>query len=270
MSKLLQPHAFVDGVAIVTDHLNDVLVSTNQGVGIVSEPNGGLGQDNLKPGFAIRQEHIQPEQVILSRFDGAVSTLDNWHNVSGRSTEDVDLEIPTRQALPGCGIRVYVPHEVIAIRWNISWFWYVTRFFGLITGDPDTSAAQEVRTHVFIDGEEIEALRRTYPLTWFKKSPDDYTAAGSNESPWSTEAEQASHTNLSWLQTNADPTAPTFGLPAGFHEAYLGFYVKPLDEEYMLRENLRNFRNVGITDKAEEMGQRFSVGCRSARVVAFR
>tara|TARA_R110000751_G_scaffold10847_4_gene39409 strand:+ start:1092 stop:1934 length:843 start_codon:yes stop_codon:yes gene_type:complete len=279
--KVLQPYLFTEGTPLVADELNRTLYTTEQQQGVYSEANGGLDKSNLDAGFRLRQEHLQPEQVIKSRFSGAFTALDNMSDVSGRSPDAVNVKIPERQALPGCGLRVYAPFAATAIRWNLAWFWHVSRWLGLLTaGQTDTTAVQEMRTHVFVDGEEIQWLRRQYPLTWFKKTPADYTTASGasnfyNEAPWSTETEQAAYTNLSHMQSAATNVHPLLKLAPGFHEVYVGFYVSPLNEEYFYRETMRRHTNAAITTttsvkKVLEMYQRLSVGCRSARVVAYR
>mgnify|MGYP003632124921 FL=1 len=273
--KVLQPFPFVDGTPLATDEWNPTLYTTEQARGLYSEVNGGLTEDNLSTDFRLRQEHLQPEQVIKSRFSGAFTALDNMSDVSGRSSAAVDTSAPKRQALPGCGLRVYAPFNATAIRWNFSWFWHAARWFGLTTGTPDAAELQALRTHVFVDGVEVVALRRQYPLTWFKKTPGSYTAASAandNQAPWSTEAVQASQMNLSHLQVASTPGNPSLKLAKGFHEAYVGFYVKPLNDVYFYRETLRKSDNSAdmTAEKVLEMYQRLSVGCRSARVVAYR
>ena len=214
--KVLQPFPFVDGTPLATDEWNPTLYTTEQARGLYSEVNGGLTEDNLSTDFRLRQEHLQPEQVIKSRFSGAFTALDNMSDVSGRSSAAVDTSAPKRQALPGCGLRVYAPFNATAIRWNFSWFWHAARWFGLTTGTPDAAELQALRTHVFVDGVEVVAL-------------------------------------------------PIVGLVDldGF---------KPLNDVYFYRETLRKSDNsAGMTaKKVLEMYQRLSVGCRSARVVAYR
>jgi hypothetical protein len=262
---------FVEGAVLSPDDLNRALYDTEQGRGVYSEANGGLDSGNLDPDFELRQEHLQPEQVVKSRYGGSWTTLDNMSDASGLSLAALDLKIPRRQALPGCGARVYVPFGATAIRWNVSWFWYITRWFGLdkLT-DPDTitSQAQEVRTHVYVDGREIEALRREYPLTWFQRDPAAHTSVAGG-TPWSTETEQASVINLSHLQS---PQAESEGilqpLSVGFHEVFVGFYVKPVGVDYV-RDNVQRALDRGYTvEKTLKIHQRFSVGSRNARVVA--
>ncbi|MDF1699568.1 MAG: hypothetical protein P1V36_00210 [Planctomycetota bacterium] len=276
MPVTLDPSYFADGVTFDPEHLNNSLYSLTRGAGLYSELNGGIEGGNFDPSFELRQEHVQPEQFVKAKSDGATSTLDNLSDVSGRSVFQDEVEIPRRQGLPGCGVRVYVPFEATSIRWNIGWFWYTMKWFGLDLSDVDalTSEAQKIVTHLFVDGEEIPEMRREYPLTWFTKAAADYASAtgvNDNEMPWSTEAEQANYFNLSYLQTEASVTNPDRRVVPGYHEAYLGFYVAPLEEAYFFRETMKPYdRGATPAEKVLQMYQRLSVGCRNTTVVANR
>ena len=266
MIVTIPPQHFVQGAVLEPDALNRAFYDTGQGEGLYSEANGGLDSGNLDPDFRLQQDHMQPEQVVKSRFGGSWTTLDQMSDVSGSTLELTSLTIPAAQALTGCGVRVHVPFAATAIRWNMSWFWYVSRWFGLdkatVPATP-SSQAQEVRTHVFVDGVEIEALRREYPLTWFQRAPEAMVVAPGGKAPWSTQTEQASVINLSYLQSAGDQQY----LSAGFHEVFVGFYVKPVNVSYF-RNTVRKSQINGFTSKSLKLHQRWSTGCRSARVVA--
>ena len=277
MEIALTPTAFIDNKVLDPTRLNRALYSTEPGRGLYSEPNGGIenlrGNNNFSSEFRLRQEHMQPEQVMRSRFSGDYRTLDNMSDVSGRTTRVDDLSTPRQQALPGVGLRVYAPFEATAIRWNVSWFWYAARWFGLDVGEDISSTSASIETFVFVDDFVQPALQRAYPMTWFGKQATDQSAAGTSnrfKAPYSTEAEQASVMNLSHLQTVAADGAPDAKLERGFHEVFVGFYVKPLDIAIQRNDMLRYDREVLIAVKELQMYQRFSVGCRGARVVAYR
>lgn len=280
MAQVVLPTTFIDGQVLPVDDLNEALYSKTPGDGVYSEPNGGIQLQSTQNGgtdFKLRQEHLQPEQVVKTRSDGGWHTLDNMSDVSGQTTvDDNNVDVARGQALPGCGLRIYVPFDAAAVRWNVSFFFYVTKWLGLsaTAGDDPifSSEGGSIQTFLFVDGIEQEAWRREYPMTWFKRAVADYTtSSGSsnnhNEAPYSTEAEQASFTNLSYLQTEVGQ---------GFHEAYLGFYVKPTSDSdgataKFLRETILRYDKSNSTVKKNlELYQRLGIGCRNARVVAFR
>tara|TARA_R110002020_G_scaffold211813_3_gene418064 strand:+ start:4650 stop:5486 length:837 start_codon:yes stop_codon:yes gene_type:complete len=278
MAQVVLPTTFIDGQALPVDDLNKALYSGTSGEGLYSEPNGGIQLQATQNGgtdFELRQEHLQPEQVIKTRFDGGWHTLDNMSDVSGQTTvEDNNVNVARTQSLPGCGLRIYVPFDAVAVRWNISFFFYVAKWLGL-TEDAQNNLYSEggsIQTFLFVDGAEKVEWRREFPMTWFKRAVADYaTSSGSgnnhNASPYSTEAEQASFMNLSYLQTEVEQ---------GFHEAYLGFYVKPTKASgggvaKFLRETVIKYDKSNSTVKKNlELYQRLGIGCRNARVVAFR
>lgn len=277
MAQVTLPATFIDGVILPTDDLNKALYSLTPGEGVYSEPNGGIELQPTANGsadFRLRQEHLQPEQVVKTRFDGNWHTLDNMSDVSGQTTVDSnDVEVARRQALPGCGLRVYVPFDAAAVRWNVSLFHYVAKWFGLQEDGQDAlfDEGAAIQIFLFVDGVEQREWRRPFPMTWFKRAVADYNSTAialeNNTAPWSTEAEQASFMNLSYLQV---------GVERGFHEVFLGFYVKPPRADSgglsMFRRGtvLRYNRSGFDVAKDLELHQRLGVGSKSARVVAFR
>jgi hypothetical protein len=277
MAKVTLPTTFIDGSALPVADLNRSLYSTTPGEGLYSEPNGGIDlrnnvATNGSSDFSLSQEHLQPEQVVKTRFDGSWHTLDNTSDVNGGTTvNENDVEVARVQSLPGCGLRVYVPFDKATLRWNVSFFWYVAKFFGLsATGQPlnFTCEGGAIQTFLFVDDIEQSSWRRQYPMTWFKDAVADYTSGGTaNNAPYSTEAEQACFTNLSYLQTNVS---------RGFHEIYLGFYVKPTRSTsggiaIFQRGTIPKYDKDNATRvKNLELYQRLGIGCRNARVVAFR
>ena len=280
MAQVVLPTTFVDGSPLSVDDLNKALYSTTFGEGVYSEPNGGIELQSAENGsteFTLRKEHLQPEQVVKTRFDGSWHTLDNMSDVSGGTTvNDNNVEVGRNQSLPGCGLRVYVPFDAAAVRWNISFFFYVAKWLGMsaTAAQPPVLSSEggSIQTFLFVDGVEQSAWRRDYPMTWFKRAVADYATTATapstnNQSPCSTEAEQASFMNLSYLQTSVG---------RGFHEAYLGFYVKPTKAS---DGNIAKFRQGTLLEydkssraafKELELYQRLGIGCRNARVVAFR
>jgi len=277
MAQVILPTTFIDGSPLSVDALNKGLYSKVSGEGLYSEPNGGIELQPTRNGsadFKLRQEHIQPEQVVKSRYDGGWHTLDNMSDVSGQTTvASNNAEVGARQAMPGCGLRVYVPFDAAAVRWNIGFFWYVAKWLGLDQDAQDDYFTEggSIQTFLFVDEVEQQAWRREYPMTWFKRAVADYTVVGgtpaNNAAPYSTEAEQASFTNLSFLQTSVG---------RGLHEVYLGFYVKPTRAD---EGGIAKFRRGTVLEytkddydivKDLELYQRLGMGCRNARVVAFR
>ena len=296
MRIVLSATPFNDGLVFNPDAFNKALYDSElalTGQGLYSELNGGcdlLSAQNGSTDFELRQEHIQPEQVVKTRYAGNWYALDNFSNVAG-TINDADefgqlRQMAQSQALPGTGVRVYVPFEATAIRWNVSWFWHTARWLGLDDGRPQEATAsqtQEIYTMVFLRQpriageeteslyEEIRSLRRNYPQTMFRKGTT--SGIGTAEpNPWTSEAAQSSSVNLSYLLKVASTNNPTAKLAAGFYEVFVGFYVKPINAgtNLLTNNNVRYDREANDIQKTVEVYQRLSVGCRNARVVAFR
>lgn len=274
MSAVILPAStFQNGQPLDPSELNKALYDTKFPTapgesGVYSAGNGGLNVSNFSPTFTLQQEHVQPGQVVRAKASGAWSTLDNMSDVTGRTTTSDNVRIPKAQALPGCGVRVYAPFDAKAIRWNVSLFWYVARWWGLdLSAEPVSDMAKDITVHLFVDGVRKRGFKRIFPLTWFKKKADATTPQGE---PYSLEAEQAAHWNLSFLQTIADEDNPNETLTKGWHEVYLGFYVRPVDDELALTSVQKYDRQGTVASATADIHQRLSIGCRSARVVAFR
>jgi len=267
----LDPATFVNGQALDPDKLNKALYDTaldgaGDEQGVYSYANGGVDADSFAVDFKLRQELLQPRQMLVAKAGGGWTTLDNMSDVSGRTAKDIRSRLHQQQALPGCGLRVYVPFTATAIRWNVSFFWYATRWWGLDpTVEPPTDQAQDIELRLFIDGAEDTAYRRQLPLTWFARR----AGTSSDEIPYSLEAEQAAHWNLSYTQTVVDQSDPDAKLAQGFHEIYLGFYVRPIDGSFT-NTGAQKFDRQGTTSVDLDLYQRFSAGCRSARAVGYR
>jgi len=283
---------FVDGVVLDPEALNRALydeeLTTLTAQGLYSEFNGGCdlrSGENGSVNFRLRQEHIQPEQAIKSRYAGNWYTLDNFSDVSGfvnDSERGALQQIAQTQALPGTGLRVYVPFEATAIRFNVSWFWAVARWMGLDNGVPASATAAgsktaEIHTLVFVRApggpfSEVRPLRRSYPQTFFRQETTATMGTGNEPNPWTSESAQCSALNLSYVLTEATTGDPNATLAPGFYEIFVGFYVKPLkDANLETNNNVRYDRDItAAIEKTTEVYQRFTVGCRNARVVAFR
>ena len=274
MPVVLNAAAFQNGKLLDPDALNEALYDTTFPTtlgenGVYSAPNGGLVKDNLNTDFKLRQEHVQPGQVVRARAAGSWSTLDNMSDVTGRTTATDNVRIPKGQALPGCGVRVYCPFDAKAIRWNVSFFWYTSRWWGLnLSADPVEDAAQDITTQLFADNKRKRGFRRLFPLTWFNQKAYSTTP---RPNPYSLEAEQAAHWNISYLLTAATADDPTATLAPGWHEIYLGFYVRPVDDS-IVQNNVEKYDRSGpiTAGTTVDIHQRWSVGCKSARVVAYR
>ena len=70
MAQVVLPTTFIDGQVLPVDDLNKALYSKTPGEGVYSEPNGGIQLQSTQNGgtdFKLRQEHLQPEQVVKTR-----------------------------------------------------------------------------------------------------------------------------------------------------------------------------------------------------------
>lgn len=286
MPLVIPAHSFSDGALLRVEDLNNEMFTVAAGQGHYSTLNGGGEAANLDPSFKVLPEHLQEEQFTLFRADGSWSSLDHMSTVSldRKSNPDQSVGYAQRQAVPGCGMRFYLPFDASAVRFNVSCFLHFSKYLGN-DGDEDSPAPvadQDISMALFLDGSEIsQAYRRTVPPTLFTTGQPYQQVVGATSVYVSTqkqfqttEAEQSTYMDLSFVSTS---------MTTGFHEIYLGFYVSPLDTgslqvvEMFPRYSGRR-RNVATASLPEvefalkncTIHQRLSFGCRNARVVAFR
>lgn len=289
MAILVTPYVYTNNTKLDATQHNRNLYSTTHGQGVFSEPNGGIGKDKLKSDFEVKTDHLQPEQLVFARTQGSVSTLDNMGDVnytaagpvdsrSGEVTSLAVSETMKGQMLAGCGIRIYLPFDASVVLWHASLFWHVSRF-----AFPDLDAwvrfpPAAVQVRMEIDGVSEEHTLRHHPPTVFQKDADKYmnsVAQLHTSALQSTEVSTSQHRDLSHMSTD---------LAQGFHEMYLTFYVEPRSNlvdsigttEYAVTRNplyARQILSVRGGDnyiKQINLENRLTVGCRHARVAAFR
>ena len=261
MPVLVTPYVYANNATLDAEQHNRNLYSTTPGQGILSEPNGGVGRDKLSSSFEVKTDHLLPEQLVMARAQGSVSTL------------------------PGCGIRIYLPFEASVVLWHASFFWHVSRFaFPDFDGQTRIPPAI-IRTRMEIDGVGEPHTQRDYPPTVFQKSAEDVSnnerymnsVLGTHTSALqSTETMMSQHRDICHMSGN---------LSAGFHEMYLSFYVEPRGNlrdliassaDYnLIRNPLYARQNLSVRGadhyiKQIRLENRLTVGCRHARVIAFR
>lgn len=296
MPVLVTPYVYANNATLDAEQHNRNLYSTTPGQGILSEPNGGVGRDKLSSSFEVKTDHLQPEQLVMARAQGSVSTLDNMGDTNFTSAGPVDSttgeithlnveETMKGQMLPGCGIRIYLPFEASVVLWHASFFWHVSRFaFPDFDGQTRIPPAI-IRTRMEIDGVGEPHTQRDYPPTVFQKSAEDVSnnerymnsVLGTHTSALqSTETMMSQHRDICHMSGN---------LSAGFHEMYLSFYVEPRGNlrdliassaDYnLIRNPLYARQNLSVRGadhyiKQIRLENRLTVGCRHARVIAFR
>lgn len=297
MAVLVTPYVYVDNTVLDAQNHNKNLYSTTPGQGILSEPNGGVDSDNLASSFEIKPDHLQPEQLTFARAQGSVSTLDNMGDANFTAAGPRDLDDPASdtyreithlsadetmagQMLAGCGIRVYLPFDASVVLWHASLFWHVARFSFPDLNDFIRIPPALIITRMEIDGVGEPHTRREYPPTVFQKSADDYMnsiRATHTSALQTTEVAMSQHRDICHMSTD---------MSAGFHEMYVSFYVEPrgnlkdvitvpLNDYYVNRNPVYSRQNLSVRGvdyyiKQIQLENRFTVGCRHARVVAFR
>ena len=274
MAVVVLPYTYVDGHTLDAEGHNRNLFDPARGNGVYSELNGGIEGGNLSSDFEVTPDLVQPEQVTFARAYGAVSTLDNMGDVNLNNQEDSAESTLKNQALPGCGIRVYLPFAASMVLWEVSYFWHVAKFkppnFG---GDNDPVAAEppNIITRMYVDGVGHFHTQRGYPATLFQNDDQvsfvDQATANRQDQQRLTTTERA-------LSQHHDIAHLSLSLSAGWHEMYLAFFVQPRatsNANPITLDDLRGFAGTGAENavKNVHLESRWTVGCRNARVCAF-
>jgi len=109
------PYDYIDNQELEPDGHNKNVYSKTPGQGIMSEANGGL--DTFHASFAVKQEHVWPEEAVRVRQDAATETIDIFSEAHADSGEDV-----TFRPVAGCSTKVYMPYAATLALWEWSVF----------------------------------------------------------------------------------------------------------------------------------------------------
>lgn len=116
MATIATTYAYADGSTLVPASHNNNIYSTSAGVGIMSEPNGGLSGANLGAAFLLRREHLQAGGTIAV----AASMMDD---VNEYVCEYMGDTTNTRfVAIGGCACRGYIPFTPSSTRFVVQSF----------------------------------------------------------------------------------------------------------------------------------------------------
>jgi len=161
MSKVVTPYTYLDGRKLTTDH-NKNIFSADGDEGIMSEPNGGLSSDNLASDFLVRKEHVHPEEVVRSRQNHAVTTMDYMSDAVGNSSSDGAFT-----PIAGSSVRIYLPYDTSVALWQVSLFYSSWRVYQIIEGgsDDDTIHTKDIFVKLFVDGRAMDHTWRNLPLS---------------------------------------------------------------------------------------------------------
>ena len=275
MSAVNLPYTYSNGLMLDAAGHNKNLYSLKPGDGVYSEGNGGFDVNNFSTDFILTADIAQPEQVTFARAAGSVSTLDNMGDVNlNRQDSSIDVTMQN-QSLPGCGLRVYLPFKASAVLWEVSYFFHVSRFQPPQPDDPEGNPkyiAPLVNTKLYVDGVPQDYTQRRHPPTLFLN--DNYTnyttSLANRDAPLefrSSERAVSQYRDIIHLATTSSERS------RGWHEAFLALYVQPRSEESnpVWVDNLRQYRGKDgqRAIKGVQLESRLTVGCRSARVLAF-
>jgi hypothetical protein len=273
MATVVLPYTYVKGAVLDATGHNRNSFSLTPGEGVYSEPNGGLDGANLSSTFTVNQDLVQPEQVTFARAAGARSTLDNMGDVNLCDQDgSVDATLES-QALPGCGLRVYLPFDASMVLWEVGFFWHCSRFML-----PDAATEQgafpqssKIITKLMVDGVAQDYTRREYPPTLFQNYHqesfvDNGIARSYQQELRTTERAMSQYRDISHLALTASEVS------AGWHELSLSFFVQPRPAARgnpVVLDTVRRYSGAGtVAIKKVNLECRWTVGCRNARVLA--
>lgn len=161
MATITPNTTYPNGATLPTASHNANIYSTTSGRGIMSEPNGGLQVVNLDAAFTIRDEHVMPQEAVMSMMDGTTVPMDVYNNAFGiRDDED-----PAYVALAGLCQRVYFPFAATFASWQWSFHVSVFRPFMINMDNQSGPDISPIAVRVFVDGVELPVWRRNFPVS---------------------------------------------------------------------------------------------------------
>ena len=241
--------AYVDAAVLDTALHNTNIFSATGSEGILSEPNGGLEVANLAGGFAVRAEHIWPEEVIRVRQEGGTERLDFMDNAFGESADTRGFVV-----IPGAAVRFNVPWTPTIILWQWSMFISPMRYIGTnSSGTADAAfnaAGAGIQFRSYIDGTAAGHTLRSLPhsLAWSNTTTSDIRETGGRNSCWF---------DMAHLSVTGDAEAAI-----GYHDLTVQLWMEVAGSTY---RSINILRTGGTA--AHNIYNRCTVGIRNARAL---
>tara|TARA_R110002020_G_scaffold200914_1_gene403323 strand:- start:440 stop:1252 length:813 start_codon:yes stop_codon:yes gene_type:complete len=265
---VITPYNYVDGNVLDPDGHNDNVYSRQAGRGIQSEANGGL--NSFKADFAVKKEHVWPEEAVRIRQDSALETIDIF------SDAHADSGTAKYRVVAGCAVKVYVPYAATLALWEWSVFISQARFFvhlqdQVFSPKDDGSVAVAAVTsepNIIIRARLTDSAGTVTNLPHSKRllaqtiGFDDKSPSGSL--PDSYEDRAALHFGMHHLQES---------VAAGWHElsltAHQEFVTHEVDDDSreLFQAELARSRGQTTVNRDHVFYQRASFGIRNARVL---
>lgn len=187
MSDINVSYVYQDGQTFIPDSHNENIYDGSQPTsdGIMSTANGGLDTANLRSTFQVQPEHVQTEQVTITRSEGTRTRIDCFADVfsksegaAARSVDDATL--PFWSAVPGFGIRFYQPYDASTVLWQWSMYLLPMRITILDQDDVGTHSAigvkenSEIGIAALLDGSLLKHTRRLTKVKLIARDPKEH------------------------------------------------------------------------------------------------
>ena len=150
-----------DGSTPSPTSINRDIFRPTAGFGLMSTGNGDYDADNVRDGFTIVPEHIQPGQTTRYAANASTEKLDYVSDLVGVTDDDPDTADHVR--VWGFAARVSLPFVASAVFWEISFFRSIWLYHAYVD---EAIVVPSVSTRLILSGDSVvpHSLRR-HPAT---------------------------------------------------------------------------------------------------------
>lgn len=269
------PYNYVNGLTLDTLGHNQNIYTPDNGVGIMSEANGGIGTTNLHSTFQVSDEHVWPREVCRGQQEFLVDTVDYFSDAFSDISENSSaFSAGDFRPIIGGSVRIYVPYDVSLALWEWSFFFSPFKIFTEADMAALRSRNFDMSIKARLDGSALQHTQRAIPQSVLlgisgssgNRKVEDRPATAATETFETTRREPA--VSMQWDMNHMETN-----VSAGWHSLDLMIYMSPvidrsLDEnEGILIAKVK--RKVGQKSATfnHKFYQRLTFGIRNARVL---
>ena len=269
MADINVSYVYQDGQILIPDSHNKNIYDGSLPTpnGIMSTANGGLSANNLKSTFKVQPEHIQTEQVAITRSEGTRVRIDCFADAFSRgegtsSATVANAPIGLWTAIPGHGLRFYQPYAASVVMWQWSMYLLPSRITmlhqqGITNEDTYTDIKENCAIGIaaMLDGSLLDHTRRATKGKLIMRDPAEYKGIAAHTYGGRT----ADWWDMHHLATNVSQ---------GWHDIQLMVYMESFlnHNTYQEYTPIRNGKSLTNGGKIRLSG-RITFGIRNARVL---
>jgi len=274
MAIIVQSLAYSDGNTLSTaDHAANIY-SESAALGIVSEPNGGLDENNTVAGFEVRAEHVWPGEAVRMDMDGLRRDQDYMDTAIGSDPDDLEYV-----AIPGLSKRFRLSYQsTTLLQWSVfasAWVYVVNTSdtVGRNRGGTPDDEGPYFALQAFLNGTAIPHTLRRFPPTVYRDSAV-FSGASNGYNLRSTEMWNGRWFDMAHIQLNQAETATGGGwnelsIRLGMESMTNRSGVNYTANDDVIPRHIQNVDGTTVIDSTTKVHGRVTLGLRNVRCASF-